>query len=120
MPVNALPRRRRRQQRHRRPGVPEPGVAVPQPVPTQGIPDPDEDHAGSGSLSDGPGEPDPGRQLCGSGSHHIAQSPALVSLLGWFLCASLWTDRSGVMEEASLSCGECPLNASIRALTCQL
>lgn len=78
----------RRQQRHRRrrPGVPEPRVAVPQPVPPQGVPDPDEDHAGSGSLSDGPRESDPGRQLRGSGAHDIAQSPALVSLLGRFLC----------------------------------
>lgn len=75
----------RRQQRHRRPGVPEPGVAVPQPVPTQGVPDPDEDHAGSRSLSDGPGQSHPGRQLRGSGSHHITQSPALLSLLGRFL-----------------------------------
>lgn len=77
---------RRRQQRHRRPGLPEPGVAVPQPVPTEGVSHPDEDHAGSGSLSDGPGESHPGRQLRGSGSHHITQSPALLSLLGRFLC----------------------------------
>lgn len=78
----------RRQQWHRRrwPGVPEPRVAVPQPVPPQGVPDPDEDHAGSGSLSDGPRESDPGRQLRGFGAHHIAQSPALVSLLGRLLC----------------------------------
>lgn len=76
----------RRQQWHRRPGVPEPRVAVPQPVPAKGVPDPDEDHAGSGSLSDGPGESHPGRQLRGSGSNHITQSPALVSLLGRFLC----------------------------------
>lgn len=76
---------RRRQQRHRRPGVPEPGVAVPQPVSPKGVPDPDEDHAGSGGLSDGLGESHPGRQLRGSGSHHITPSPALLSLLGRFL-----------------------------------
>lgn len=77
---------RRRQQRHGRPGVLEPRVVVPQPVPTKGVPDPNEDHAGSGSLSDGPGESHPGRQLRGSGSHHITKSPALMSLLGRFLC----------------------------------
>lgn len=75
----------RRQQRHQRPGIPKPGVVVPQPVPTKGVPDQDEDHAGSGSLSDGPGESHPGRQLRGSGSHHITKSSALLSLLGWLL-----------------------------------
>ncbi|KAF3686500.1 hypothetical protein EXN66_Car002172 [Channa argus] len=34
--------------------------------------------------------------------------------------ASLWTDRSGVMEETALSCGECTLNAPTRVLICQL
>lgn len=75
----------RRQQRRRWPGLLEPRVAVPQPVPAQGVPDPDEDHAGSRCLSDGPGEPHPGRQLCGSGSHHLTQGPALVSVLGGLL-----------------------------------
>lgn len=73
------------QQRHRRPGVPEPGVAVAKPLSPKGVPDPDEDHAGSGGLSDGLGQSHPGRQLRGSGSHHITQSPALLSLLGRFL-----------------------------------
>lgn len=77
---------RRRQQRRRWPGRLEPCVAVPQPVPAQGVPDTDEDHAGSGCLSDGPGEPHPGRQLRGSGSHHLSQGPALVSVLGGLLC----------------------------------
>jgi len=83
---NASERAAPRRQQHRRPGLPEPRVAVPQPVPAQGVPDPDQDHAGSGSLSDGPRESHPGRQLRGSGSHHVTQSPALVSLLGRFLC----------------------------------
>lgn len=74
--------------RHRGPGVPEPRVAVPQSVPPQGVPDPHEDHAGSGGLSDGPGESHPGRELRGAGSHHVTQGPAFVSLLGWFLCES--------------------------------
>ena len=72
--------------RRRRPGIPEPGVVIPQPVPAEGVPDPHEDHAGSGGLSDGPGESHPGGELRGSGSHHITQSPALMSLLGRFLC----------------------------------
>lgn len=76
----------RRQQRHGRPGVPEPRVTVPQLVSTEGVPDPDPDHAGPGGLSDGPGESHPGGQLRGSGSHHITQGPTLLSLLGWFLC----------------------------------
>lgn len=76
----------RRQQRHRRPGVPEPSVVVPQPVPAEGVPDPDEDHAGFGSLSDGVGESNPGRQLRSFGSHHFTQSPTLLPLLGWFFC----------------------------------
>lgn len=80
----AVPRRGHRGP-GRGPGLLEPRVAVPQPVPAQGVPDTDEDHAGSGCLSDGPGEPHPGRQLCGAGSHHLTQGPALVSLLGGFL-----------------------------------
>lgn len=75
-----------RRQQHGRPGVPEPRVAVPQPVPAEGVPDPDQDHAGTRGLSDGPGESHPGRQLRGSGSHHLPQSPPLVPLLGRFLC----------------------------------
>eukprot|EP00064_Thunnus_orientalis_P006092 superscaffoldBa00000620_g6106 len=30
--------------------------------------------------------------------------------------SALWTDRSGVMEEAALSCGKCPLNAHAQLL----
>ena len=77
---------RPRQQRRRWPGLLEPRIAVPQPVTAQGVPDTDEDHAGSGCLSDGPGEPHPGRELCGSGSHHLTQGPPLVSVLGGLLC----------------------------------
>lgn len=76
---------RRRQRRRRWTGLVEPRVAVPQPVPAQGVPDADEDHAGSGCLSDGPGEPHPGRQLRSPGSHHLTQGPTLVSVLGGFL-----------------------------------
>lgn len=105
----------RRQQRYGRPGVPEPGVAVPQPVSTEGVPDPNPDHAGPGGLSNGPGESHPGRQLRGSGSHHVTQGPALLPLLGRFLCSALWTDRSSVMEEAALSCDHI-LHAAVSSL----
>lgn len=76
---------RRRQRGHQRPGFPESRLAVPQPVPAEGVPDPHQDHAGSRGVPDGPGEPDLGRQLRSFGSHHVATSPALVSLLGRIL-----------------------------------
>lgn len=95
----AAPRRR---QRHRRPRVPESGVPVPQLVPTKRVPDPHEDHAGSGSLSDGPGEPHPRRELRGAGSHHITQSPTLLPLLGRFLSESYTMLVSGSFIQSHL------------------
>lgn len=73
----AAPRRR-----HRRPGITQPGVVIPQPVPAQREPDSDADHAGFGGLSDGPGESYPGGELHGSGAHHVLQSPAFMPVLG--------------------------------------
>lgn len=70
---------------HRRPGLPQPGVAVPQSLSAEGIPDSDTDHVGPRSLSDGPGKPHLGRQLRGSGSHHISQGATLLPFLGRFL-----------------------------------
>lgn len=75
----------RRQRGHQRPGFPESRLAVPQPVPAEGVPDPHQDHAGSRGVPDGPGEPHPGRQLRSFGSHHVTTSPALVPLLGRIL-----------------------------------
>lgn len=77
---------RRRQRRHQRgPGFPESRLAVPQPVPAEGVPDPHQDHAGPRGVPDGAGEPHPGRQFCGFGAHHVASSPPLVPLLGRIL-----------------------------------
>ncbi len=50
---------------------------------------------------------------CPSLFPHTCQdhSPLTVQHLFPLPGAALWTDRSGVMEEAALSCGECPPNA---------
>lgn len=51
-------------------------------------------------------------------SAHLCFHITSYSICSVFLLpgSALWTDRSGIMEEAALSCGECPLNANTQLL----